>query len=157
MSKGNQYKLKPPTKREINEFEEKRIKELLKEHDKKENENPIDEINVDEPYINPNYGKLEKKTKDGISIIEASGIDNALQEMKLEDYDKHPEKRMRAAWNAFFEKQLPIYKENYPNLKRQQYINMIQKEFKTSPDNPVYMKKIQDAKKAEEAGEEDEK
>ncbi len=63
MSKGNQYKLKPPTKREINEFEEKRIKELLKEHDKKENENPIDEINVDEPYINPNYGKLEKKLK----------------------------------------------------------------------------------------------
>ena len=33
---------------------------------------------------------------------------------------------------------------------------MIQKEFKTSPDNPVYMRKIQDAKRAEN-GEEDEK
>jgi hypothetical protein len=155
MSKGNQYKLKPPTKREINEFEEKRIKELLKEHDKKENENPIDEINVDEPYINPNYGKLEKKTKDGISIIEASGIDNALQEMKLEDYDKHPEKRMRQAWNEFFEKRLPNYKEEYPNLKRSQYIDMIQKEFKTSPENPVYLANVQKAKKNQE--EEDQK
>ena len=33
---------------------------------------------------------------------------------------------------------------------------MIQKEFKTSPDNPVYMRRIQDSKKAEEK-EEDEK
>ena len=33
---------------------------------------------------------------------------------------------------------------------------MIQKEFKTSPENPVYMRKVQDAKKAEEK-EEDEK
>ena len=155
MAKGNQYKLKPPTKREISEFEEKRIKELLKEKDKKENENPIDDINVDEPYVNPNYGKLENKTKDGISIIEASGIDNVLQEIKLEDYDKHPEKRMRQAWNDFFEKRLPNYKEEYPNLKRSQYIDMIQKEFKTSPENPIYLANIQKAKKAQD--EEDEK
>ena len=31
---------------------------------------------------------------------------------------------------------------------------MIQKEFKTSPDNPVYMKKIKDAQKAEEKAKE---
>ena len=150
MSKNNEYKLKPPTKREITEFEEKRIKELLKEYDKKENENIIDDININEPYINPNYDKLEKKTKDGISIIEATGIDNVLQEMKLEDYDKHPEKRMRQAWNDFFEKRLPNYKEEYPNLKRSQYIDMIQKEFKTSPQNPVYLANIQKIKKNQE-------
>ena len=120
----------------------------------KDNEN-FDDINVDEPYVNPNYGKLENKTKDGISIIEASGIDNALQEMKLEDYDKHPEKRMRQAWNEFFEKRLPNYKEEYPNLKRSQYIDMIQKEFKTSPENPVYLANVQKAKKNQE--EEDQK
>ena len=45
--------------------------------------------------------------------------------MKLEDYDKHPEKRMREAWNDFFEKRLSYYKEEYPNFKRSHYINMI--------------------------------
>ena len=148
-----------PTIKQIQQYEEERVKKLLKEKEKEEDEkdhNPNDDIDVEKEYVNENYGKLEKKTDKGVDIIEATGLDSALQEISLEEYDKHPEKRMRQAWNDFFEKQLPIYKEQYPNLKRQQYINMIQKEFKTSPDNPVYMRKIQDAKRAENE-EEDEK
>ena len=148
-----------PTLKQIQQYEEERIQKLLKEREKQEDlkdHNPNDDIDVEKEFVNENYGKLEKKTDKGIDIIEASGLDSALQEMSLEDYDRHPEKRMRQAWNDYFEKQLPIFKEQYPNLKRQQYINMIQKEFKTSPENPVYMRKVQDAKKAEEK-EEDEK
>ena len=95
-------------------------------------------------FVNKNYIQKDPKT------IEASGIDNALEEMTVEDYDKNPEKRMRQAWNDYYEKQLPLYKVAYPNLKRSQYIQMIQKEFKTSSENPVYVSKIQKAKKAEE-------
>ena len=148
-----------PTRKQIQQYEEERIQKLLKEKEKEEDlkdHNPNDDIDVEKEFVNENYAKLEKKTDKGVDIIEATGIDSALEEMKLEDYDKHPEKRMRQAWNDYFEKQLPIFKEQYPNLKRQQYINMIQKEFKTSPDNPVYMRRIQDSKKAEEK-EEDEK
>ena len=148
-----------PTRKQIQQYEEERIQKLLKEKEKEEDlkdHNPNDDIDVEKEFVNENYAKLEKKTDKGVDIIEATGIDAALEEMKLEDYDKHPEKRMRQAWNDYFEKQLPIFKEQYPNLKRQQYINMIQKEFKTSPDNPVYMRRIQDSKKAEEK-EEDEK
>ena len=148
-----------PTKKQIQKYEEEHIQQLLKEKEKQEDEkdhNPNDDIDVEKEFVNENYGKLEKKTDKGIGIIEATGLDSALEEIKLEDYDKHPEKRMRQAWNDYFEKQLPIFKEQYPNLKRQQYINMIQKEFKTAPENPVYMRKIQDSKKAEEK-EEDEK
>ena len=148
-----------PTRRQIQQYEEERIQKLLKEKEKQEDlkdHNPNDDIDVEKEFVNENYGKLEKKTDKGVDIIEASGLDSALQEMSLEDYDRHPEKRMRQAWNDYFEKQLPIFKEQYPNLKRQQYINMIQKEFKTSPENPVYMRKVQDAKNAEEI-EEDEK
>ena len=36
---------------------------------------------------------------------------------------------------------MPEYKKEYPNLKRTQYIDMIQKEFKKSPENPVYKQK----------------
>ena len=150
-----------PTRKQIQQYEEERIQKLLKEREKQEDlkdHNPNDDIDVEKEFVNENYGKLEKKTDKGVDIIEASGLDSALQEMSLEDYDRHPEKRMRQAWNDYFEKQLPIFKEQYPNLKRQQYINMIQKEFKTSPDNPVYMRKVQDSKKAEEKEkEEDEK
>ena len=148
-----------PTRKQIQQYEEERIQKLLKEKEKEEDlkdHNPNDDIDVEQEFVNENYAKLEKKTDKGVDIIEATGIDSVLEEMKLEDYDKHPEKRMRQAWNDYFEKQLPIFKEQYPNLKRQQYINMIQKEFKTSPDNPVYMRRIQDSKKAEEK-EEDEK
>jgi hypothetical protein len=63
---------------------------------------------------------------------------------------------MKQAWNEFFEKNLPNYKLNYPNLKRSQYIQMIQKEFKTSSENPVYLANIQKAKKSQEE-EEDQK
>ena len=139
----------------------KKSKKQLKEkeeEDKEKNKNEYEDLNMDEEFVNENYKKLKNKTEGGVDIIEASGVESALQEISLEEYDKHPEKRMRQAWNAFFEKQLPIYKEKYPNLKRQQYINMIQKEFQTSPDNPVYMRKVQDSKKAEEKEkEEDEK
>jgi hypothetical protein len=158
LAKKKKNQVSAPTRKQIQEYEEERIKKLLKEkeeEDKEKNKNEYEDLNMDEEFVNENYKKLKNKTEGGVDIIEASGVESALQEISLEEYDKHPEKRMRQAWNAFFEKQLPIYKEKYPNLKRQQYINMIQKEFQTSPDNPVYMKKIKDAKIAEEKDEDE--
>ena len=163
LAKKKKNQVSAPTRKQIQQYEEERVKKLLKEkeeEEKEKNKDSIEDLNMDEEFVNDNYAKLNKKTDQGVDIIEASGIDSALKEISLEEYDKHPEKRMRQAWNNFFEKQLPIYKEQYPNLKRQQYINMIQKEFKTSPDNPVYMKKIKDAKQQQEndnENEEDEK
>ena len=162
LAKKKKNQVSAPTRKQIQQYEEERVKKLLKEkeEEKEKNKDPIEDLNMDEEFVNDNYAKLNKKTDQGVDIIEATGIDSALKEISLEEYDKHPEKRMRQAWNNFFEKQLPIYKEQYPNLKRQQYINMIQKEFKTSPDNPVYMKKIKDAKQQHEndnENEEDEK
>ena len=47
---------------------------------------------------------------------------------------------------------MPEYKVEYPNLKRRQYIEMIQKEFKKSPENPVYKQKMADAGKEQNKG-----
>ncbi len=159
LAKKKKNQVSGPTKRQIQEYEEERINKLLKEKEEEEKEKTKDQhedLNMDEEFVNENYAKLNKKTEKGIGIIEATGIESALQEISLEEYDKHPEKRMRQAWDEFFEKKLPSYKEQYPNLKRQQYINMIQKEFKTSPDNPVYMKRIKDAQRQEEKEKENE-
>jgi len=159
LAKKKKNQVSGPTKRQIQEYEEERINKLLKEkeeEEKEKNKDQHEDLNMDEEFVNDNYAKLNKKTDKGIGIIEATGIESALQEISLEEYDKHPEKRMRQAWDEFFEKKLPSYKEQYPNLKRQQYINMIQKEFKTSPDNPVYMKRIKDAQRQEEKEKENE-
>lgn len=43
---------------------------------------------------------------------------------------------------------MPEYKKEYPNLKRSQYMDMIHKEFKKSPENPVYKQKLNDASKS---------
>jgi hypothetical protein len=49
---------------------------------------------------------------------------------------------------------MPEYKKDYPNLKRSQYIDMIQKEFKKSPENPVYKQKLNEASNKNNKGEE---
>ena len=64
----------------------------------------------------------------------------------MTEMDKHPERRMRAAWNAYYEKQLPDFKAEYPNAKRSQLIDLMQKEFKKSTDNPIYKQQLINSK-----------
>jgi hypothetical protein len=78
----------------------------------------------------------------GVEVIDISGVNDALESLEMVDYDKHPEKRMRAAWKSFFDTQLPLYKIAYPGMKRGQLIQMLQKEFKKSPENPVYKQQL---------------
>lgn len=50
--------------------------------------------------------------------------------------DRHPERRAKAAWETYFEQQLPIYKENKPGLRLMQYKGMIFDAWQKSPENP---------------------
>lgn len=56
--------------------------------------------------------------------------DSALEE------DRHPEKRMKAAYRAFEEAQLPRLKADNPNLKLSQLKQILFKEWQRSPENP---------------------
>ena len=141
-----------PSKGEIAKFEQERIDTLMKKNEEESSkvvDNPNDEIDTDKEYVNENY------LKDPNKVIDISGIDQALSQLKFEmgELDLHPEKRVKQAWNDYLEKQLPIYKEQYPKLKRSQYVNMIYKEFQTSSDNPVYMNNVLKSKKAKEEDE----
>ena len=51
--------------------------------------------------------------------------------------DKHPEKRMKAAFTAFEEKRLPILRQENPNMRLSQIKQMLQKEWRSSPENPL--------------------
>lgn len=54
-----------------------------------------------------------------------------------ESEDKHPERRMKAAFAAYKDRQLPIVKEEKPGLKQSQYQDMIFKSWQKSPENPL--------------------
>ena len=49
--------------------------------------------------------------------------------------DRHPERRFKAAYNAFEERRLDEMKDE-KGLRRQQKIDQIRKEFEKHPDNP---------------------
>ncbi|KAL7545544.1 hypothetical protein ACHAWF_008894 [Thalassiosira exigua] len=72
---------------------------------------------------------------------EASGLDSALSALSVGGGaggdDRHPEKRMKAAYKAYEEKMMPEVKAQYPGLKRQQYLDKIFASWKKSPENPM--------------------
>ena len=75
--------------------------------------------------LNPN------KPKDDLEVVTAEDL---MEDSKL---DKHPEKRMKAAWNSFLDERLPEMKKENPGMKRSQHIELLKKEWKKSPKNPM--------------------
>lgn len=57
----------------------------------------------------------------------------------IKENDAHPEKRMKAAWARYFERELPLIKKEYPSLKLSQHKEMLWRNFQKSDDNPVYV------------------
>lgn len=54
-----------------------------------------------------------------------------------EEADRHPERRMRAAFTAFEEVHLPRLKQENPNMRLSQLKQLLKKEWLRSPDNPM--------------------
>ena len=56
--------------------------------------------------------------------------------VKAKDVEKHPERRFKAAFAAFEERELPNFKRDYPGLRLSQLKDLIYKAFQKSPENP---------------------
>lgn len=56
--------------------------------------------------------------------------------------DRHPERRVKAAYNAFEEARLSILKAENPSLRLTQLKQKIFEEWKKSPDNPMNKDKV---------------
>lgn len=57
--------------------------------------------------------------------------------MKDPEIDRHPEKRMKAAFASFEEQMMPMIKEQNPTLRLSQLKQILKKEWMKSPDNPL--------------------
>ncbi|XP_031837006.1 coiled-coil domain-containing protein 124 [Nomia melanderi] len=111
------------TRAEIVVATEKRNQVAMK---KKEEEKPIEE--------NLNRLTIEGET--------AHGIDEALTILstKEPEADRHPEKRVKAAYASFEERMMPIVKEQNPTLRLSQLKQILKKEWMKSPENPLNQK-----------------
>jgi len=80
----------------------------------------------------------------------ATGIDNAIDLLEVvnakadkasvgqqaANIERHPERRFKAAFEAYQEHELPNIKKDHPGLRLQQYKELLHKQFQKSPDNP---------------------
>ncbi|KZT74045.1 DUF1014-domain-containing protein [Daedalea quercina L-15889] len=80
----------------------------------------------------------------------ATGIDNALDLLEVvtakmdkasvgqraAGLEQHPERRFKAAFEAYKERELPILRSERPGLRLQQYHDLLYKQFQKSPENP---------------------
>lgn len=92
----------------------------------------------------------DDKAKEEPETFSATGLDNALDLLdvvtakmdkasvgqRAADIERHPERRFKAAFEAYKERELPKVKEDHPGLRLQQYQDLLFKQFQKSPDNP---------------------
>ncbi|KZT36340.1 DUF1014-domain-containing protein [Sistotremastrum suecicum HHB10207 ss-3] len=85
-----------------------------------------------------------------VESFAATGIDDALDLLTVINakadkasvgqaaagLERHPERRFKAAFEAYQERELPIIKKDHPGLRLNQYKDLLFKQFQKSPDNP---------------------
>jgi hypothetical protein len=101
---------------------------VKKEIDKKEKV----VTHLDEP-LEENINRLKIEGEEARTITEAISILSS----KSDDSDKHPERRMKAAYTAFENRRLEEMKMEFPSLRLSQLKQMIFKEWQKSTENPL--------------------
>lgn len=105
----------------------------------KRNKN-IENINNPQVPVEPKVVPLEENYNRVMHDVEvAQSVDEAIHVLNIKEteVDKHPEKRMKAAYKEFEENTLPIIKAENPKLKLSQLKQILQKEWQKSPQNPM--------------------
>ncbi|WVQ95574.1 hypothetical protein IAU59_002671 [Kwoniella sp. CBS 9459] len=111
--------------------------------------------------LNDPTGIRRAKGADGepeeITELSAKGIDEMLEAMEIVNQktdkaamgakaaisiDAHPERRFKAAFEAYLDRELPILKEEHPGLRQNQMRDIIYKQFQKAPENPFNQAKI---------------
>ncbi|CAJ0593515.1 unnamed protein product [Cylicocyclus nassatus] len=86
--------------------------------------------------IEENVNQLEVDGETATTVSEAIQILGGT----TEEVDRHPEKRMRAAYLAFEEANLPRMKQEHPTYRLSQLKQLLKKEWQKSPENPLIAK-----------------
>ncbi|GAA49943.1 coiled-coil domain-containing protein 124, partial [Clonorchis sinensis] len=88
-----------------------------------------------EQELAPNPNRVEVDGAEARTVEDAIAILNVDDDSTM-DLDRHPERRLKAAYSAYEEKMLPILREENPGLRISQLKQLIFKKFQTAPENP---------------------
>jgi len=72
---------------------------------------------------------------DLLEVVNAKS-DKASVGQQAAGLERHPERRFKAAYAAYEERELPKLKVEHPGLRLQQYKELLHKQFQKSPENP---------------------
>lgn len=109
---------------------------LLNEQQKQEQEEqqPKEKSHLETPLeenvnrIIPDEGSVEARTiEDAIAVLSTGP----------EDLDRHPERRMKAAFAAYEDANMPRLKKENPNMRLSQLKQQLKKEWTKAPENPL--------------------
>lgn len=120
------------TRAQIEQEVEKRNKNIENIYNSTPKPKPIDHV--------PNEIPLEENINHLMADVHvASNVDEAIAVLRVNESedDKHPEKRMKAAYKAYEDIQLPIIKAENKSLKLSQLKQIIFKNWQKSPENPL--------------------
>ncbi|XP_063358115.1 coiled-coil domain-containing protein 124 [Cydia amplana] len=90
---------------------------------------------VEEPPLEENLNRIQLDGEVAQSVDEAISLLSEKAEI-----DRHPEKRLKAAYTAFEEVTMPRLKEENPTLRLSQLKQLLRKEWLKSPQNPLNQK-----------------
>uniref|UniRef100_A0A0B7AUQ8 Coiled-coil domain-containing protein n=1 Tax=Arion vulgaris TaxID=1028688 RepID=A0A0B7AUQ8_9EUPU len=96
-----------------------------------------EKLSHDEVPLEENINKLETDGDEARTVDEAISMLSVGSEPLA---DRHPEKRMKAAYLEFEESRLPEVKQENPNMRLSQLKQMLKKEWLKSPLNPMNQK-----------------
>ncbi|KJP89510.1 hypothetical protein AK88_00721 [Plasmodium fragile] len=109
---------------------EEKKKEIQEDKKKKNN------LNVHEMELEDNINHIMRdEINDYDEYINASGIDNVISALDNVSFEKT--KKVKVAYKKFEEENLPLIKEQYKGLKLSQFKQILWKQFKKSPENPM--------------------
>lgn len=104
---------------------EQELQPQLKPNEKSHLDTPLEE-NVNR--IIPEEGSVEARTiEDAITVLS----------MGPEELDRHPERRMKAAFATYEEANMPRLKMENPNMRLSQLKQQLKKEWTKAPENPL--------------------
>ncbi|CAB3380072.1 Hypothetical predicted protein [Cloeon dipterum] len=93
-------------------------------------------MHVEKP-IEENVNRLQVDGLEARSVEEAISV---LSEKEATEIDRHPERRMKAAYAAFEDERLPQLKAEHKNMRLSQLKQLLWKEWLKSPRNPTNQK-----------------
>jgi len=100
LSKKTSYKLNVPTRRQIQQAQQDEEEKILEKYLSQTQPNQEDielDPELDGVNINRQRAIEEEKTREkGRDIVDVTGVDEALNNLTVEEIDLHPEKRVKA-------------------------------------------------------------